>query len=223
MNKASMAFRIVRLNPSHIKAVVRVHMTAFPGFFLTFLGPGFLREFYRSFLEDLVGVAFVAEDVRGGRVLGAVVGPLVPAGHFKRLLKRRWWAFCLASVRALLKRPSVVKRLFRALFYRGEGPPEPRRSLLSSIIVAPEAHGQGIGKALVEAWVTQVQRSGSLGCYLTTDALNNDKVNRFYQRLGWKLESTYQTPEGRAMNRYVLRFPGPDQESENAREASRPV
>jgi GNAT superfamily N-acetyltransferase len=193
--------------PQHIDAVVAVHLRAFPGFFLTFLGPRFLREFYGSFLVDPTGIAFVAAAEGGGEVLGSVVGPLVPAGYFKRLLKRRWWAFCLASAAAVLRRPSVVRRLFRAVFYRGESPPGGARALLSSVSVAPEAQGQGVGRALVDAFAWEVRRRGGRGCFLTTDAEGNEADNRFYAVCGWRLESTFTRPDGRTMNRYVLDFP----------------
>jgi len=86
-----MACDIRSLTRDHLDQVVRVHRCAFPDFFLSFLGPRFLREFYASFLVDPMGRGFVAVD-EGGRVLGVVVGPLNPAEYFKRLLKRRWWA-----------------------------------------------------------------------------------------------------------------------------------
>ena len=201
-----MAIIITPLENKHLDKVVEVHMKAFPEFFLTFLGPRFLREFYKSFIYDNTGIGFVAKDSSTGSILGAVVGPLVPGGYFKRLLKKRWYAFCLASVSAILKRPTVIKRLFRALFYRGEAPSGPQRALLSSIAVSPDVQGQGVGQALVKKWVEEVQRRGGTGCFLTTDARNNDRINVFYQKLGWKIESSYTTPEGRIMNRYVLDF-----------------
>ena len=37
---------------------------------------------------------------------------------------------------------------------------------------------------------------------LETDALNNDSVNRFYQKNGFVLSKTYVTDEGREMNEY---------------------
>ena len=201
-----MAIIITPLENKHLDKVVEVHMKAFPEFFLTFLGPRFLREFYKSFIYDNTGIGFVAKDSSTGSILGAVVGPLVPGGYFKRLLKKRWYAFCLASASAILKRPTVIKRLFRALFYRGEAPSGPQRALLSSIAVSPDVQGQGVGQALVKKWVEEVQRRGGTGCFLTTDARNNDRINVFYQKLGWKIESSYTTPEGRIMNRYVLDF-----------------
>ena len=55
----------------------------------------------------------------------------------KRLLKKKWYAFCIASMGAVLKNPRIIKRLFRAVFYRGESPPDGQRALLSSIAVSP--------------------------------------------------------------------------------------
>ena len=164
-----------------------------------------------SFTEDPTGIGFVAVDPQSGALLGVVVGPAVPGGYFKRLLKRKWWAFCLASAGAVLRRPTVIPRLFRAVFYRGEAPEQGNRSLLSSIAVSPDAQGRGVGKALVAAWLEGARSRGSGGAYLTTDAENNEATNGFYHRLGWRIESEFETPQGRKMNRYVLDFdePGP--------------
>jgi ribosomal protein S18 acetylase RimI-like enzyme len=197
--------QIEPLTASFVNEVVDIHIKAFPTFFLSFLGPRFLREFYASFLADPVGMGFVACEANK-KVIGAVVGPLAPSGYFRRLLKRRWWAFCLAGTGAVFKRPSCVVRLLRAVFYRGEPPSGPARALLSSIAVSPTAQGRGVGKKLVERWVEEARKRGAQGCYLTTDAENNDAVNGFYRSLGWKVEATYPTPEGRKMNRYVLDF-----------------
>jgi GNAT superfamily N-acetyltransferase len=187
----------------HIEQAVCVHLLAFPGFFLSFLGPRFLREFYASFLADPVGIGFVALS-SSGDVIGAVLGPLNPQGYFGRLLRRRWWAFCLASIGAVGRHPACLKRLLRAVFYRGEVPSGPVRALLSSISVSPSAQGHGVGKALIHRWVEETRQRGANGCYLTTDAEGNDDINAFYQRIGWRLESAYMTPEDRQMNRYVF-------------------
>ena len=52
----------------------------------------------------------------------------------------------------------------------------------------------------------EVQRNGLSGCYLTTDADDNKAVNDFYRNLGWQVESSYVTSEGRRMHRYVYDF-----------------
>ena len=201
-----MKIHITQMSQDHVRPAVDVHMRSFQTFFLTFLGPAFLREFYASFVVDEEGIGVVAMNDTGALV-GIAVGSVRPEGYFKRLLRRRWWAFCKASLWAALRRPSIIPRLFRAMFYRGEAPPGPPRSLLSSIAVEPSQQRGGVGRALVEAWVAEAGRRGSKGCFLTTDAEGNDAVNAFYQRLGWTLETSYETPEGRRMNRYVLDFP----------------
>jgi ribosomal protein S18 acetylase RimI-like enzyme len=193
------------LASEHLDDVVRLHLDAFPSFFLCFLGPRFLREFYKSFIRDSQGLAYVAV-AKGRRILGVVVGPLDPRDYFRRLVKRRWWAFGLASLGYVLRRPSDAPRVFRALYYRGETPPGPVRALLSSLAVQPAAQGCGVGRMLALRWTQEARRRGAPGCYLTTDADDNDKVNAFYRALDWKLEHTYTTPEGRRMNRYVLDF-----------------
>lgn len=201
-----MSYIITNIQSKYVAQIVDVHIEAFPDFFLTFLGPRFLKEFYDSFTYDPTGVGFVAQDSDTGDILGVIVGPVVPDGYFRRLLKRRWWAFCLASVTAVLKRPTVIRRLFRAVFYRGEPLQGPKRALLSSIAVRSSAQGQGIGKKLVNAWCSEVKKRGSTGCYLTTDTRNNDAINQFYQRCGWKIAATKTTPEGREMNYYIYDF-----------------
>ena len=119
------------LGRRHIEDTVRIHLQGFPSFFLSFLGPRFLREFYSSFLADPVGMGFVASD-SAKQVIGVVVGSVDPRGYFTRLLRRRWWAFCLACAGAVARRPSCVPRLFRAVRYRGDAPSGPVRALLSS-------------------------------------------------------------------------------------------
>jgi len=186
-------------------------MRAFPAFFLTFLGRGFLREFYGSFSGNPEGIGFVAADGDSGRVIGVVVGPVKPAGYFKRLLVRRWWAFCLHSAAAVLKRPTIVPRLVRAVVYRGDAPEQgPERALLSSIAVDPEVQRSGAGRRLVQVFLDEAAQRGCPGVYLTTDRVDNDAVNAFYERLGWRVEGTFATPQGRQMNRYIFDFPADD-------------
>ncbi len=201
-----MSLTITPLKKYHISAVVDVHMRAFPNFFLTFLGPSFLSTFYSFFLYESTAIALVAEDDNTGRVFGSVVGTLDPEHFFTRLLKMKWWSFCLASMRAFYCDPKVTRRLWRALFYRGDIPPGPKRALLSSISVCPEARGLGIGRALMDRWINAAKILGASGCYLTTDAVGNDEGNRFYQRAGWVQDSTFVTPAGRKMHRYMLDF-----------------
>ena len=59
--------RMIRpMQAADVDQVVAVHMEAFPGFFLTCLGPAFLREFYAAVAGDPSGLAYVHEQ--SGRI-----------------------------------------------------------------------------------------------------------------------------------------------------------
>lgn len=202
-----MSHIITTMEDGHLEDAVQIHLKAFPGFFLSFLGPRFLKTFYRSFIEDDMGICLVAQDCSDGKILGIVVGPLVPDGYYKRLVQRKWLAFCMSSLTAIIRKPSKIPRLYRAVFYRGEAPVEgDALALLASIAVSPKVGTKGVGRDLLRAFVEEVKRREGKGVFLTTDADDNDRVNRFYETFGFSLESSFSTHEGRRMNRYVLRF-----------------
>jgi len=186
---------------SDVREVVRVHMSGFPGFFLTFLGPGFLRELYRGIVSDPAGVAFVTEH--GGVITGFVAGTTDPSGFYSRLMKRRLLQFGIQAAIATLRRPSAAPRLLRALG-RSSAAPDAKtgRAELMSLAVLPSARGGGEGGKLVEGFVTRSRELGSTTVFLTTDAVGNDDVNAFYVRRGFALARTFTTREGRNMNEY---------------------
>jgi dTDP-4-amino-4,6-dideoxygalactose transaminase/GNAT superfamily N-acetyltransferase len=188
--------------PGDIGRVVEIHVASFPGFFLSFLGPGFLREFYRGTLNDPASLALVAVD-GPGRIAGFVAGHVEPSGFYRRLVMRRGWAFAMASIGPVLRRPAIIPRLFRATTYRGGTPATPGGALLASLAVHPERQALGAGKLLVCRFAEECFRRGATYIYLTTDRLHNDAVNQFYQSLGWKIETEVVTPEGRALNLYT--------------------
>lgn len=188
-----------------MSAVVRVHLASFQGFFLSFLGSAFLAELYSGILTDTSGIAFVAESE--GRITGFVAGSSQPAGFYTRLLRRRWWRFARAAALPVLKRPSIIPRLLRAFAMPGHVTRQERRGTLMSIGVLPEAQGQGIGQALAQAFLEESARRGLRQVDLTTDRDHNEAANRFYRRSGFVCERTYTTPEGRAMNEYVVDLP----------------
>ena len=187
-------FRAAR--PADANALAILHRDAFPDFFLSSLGTAFLRQFYLGFTDD-------------GEIVGSIVGTSEPAGFFSRLMKSRLLQFGAISAWESVKRPRVIPRLLRAASYRGEAGPRFNGALLSSICVRQDQQGKGTGKAMMQQWEYSAANSGAQQAYLATDAEENDSVNRFYQSLGWHLDSTYSTPEGRRMNRYVRTFTDP--------------
>lgn len=186
------------------RSLARLHRQAFPGFFLAQLGEPFLREFYRGFVDDPSSITVVARDEHGCAV-GAVVGTSEPASFFRRLLRRRLLGLGIASFRALVRRPRTLGRLARGALYRGEVGNQlaPAGALLSSICTSPDSRGTGLGRRLISEWEGVAADMGARTAHLSTDALENERVNRFYSEIGWICDRQYSTREGRQMNLYT--------------------
>jgi ribosomal protein S18 acetylase RimI-like enzyme len=181
--------------------VVVIHLAAFPGFFLSFLGPSFLRLFYSEAVA-LGEICLVA--TAGGAVVGFVMGSAQPGGFFTKLIRRRVLGFGLAALPAVLRKPSTAARVVRALLKPKQAAKPEGMATLMSIGVDPGAQGLGAGKALVLAFVDEARRRGATGVDLTTDKLENDRTNAFYRSLGFAIAREIVTPEGRVLNEYEL-------------------
>lgn len=195
--------QMVSMASCHVTDVVRVHLASFPGFFLSFLGPHFLSLYYSGVCTAPEGIAFVYLNSEG-RPAGFVAGTSNPRGFYSRLLKRDWLKFALASVGAVVRKPSVISRIARGLFHPGGNPIGDDVAGLFSIGVLPELQGTGAGKKLVQAFLETARERGCKRVFLTTDGDDNEAVNTFYEKLGFMVERQYVTPEGRRMNEYWL-------------------
>lgn len=193
---------IRRMTAADLDTVGRLHLESFPGFFLSFLGHSFLRQLYTGVLNDNSGIAFVSEIK--GRLTGFVAGTAQPAGFYRRLLTGSWWRFAIASLPPILRRPTIIPRLFRALTMPSRATSGERRGLLMSVAVLPAAQGSGVGCKLVRRFLDEAKQRGLNSVELTTDKMNNDGANRFYQNLGFVYVRAYTTPEGREMNEYEI-------------------
>lgn len=194
---------IRKLITRDVSHVVAVHLSSFPGFFLSFLGCRFLSLFYSGICTAQEGIAFVYLN-DAGLPAGFVAGTSNPGGFYSRLLKRDWLKFALASIVPVLKKPSVIWRVARAVSHPSDNPIGDDVAGLFSIGVLPELQGTGAGKKLVQAFLDEAKQRGCIRVFLTTDRDNNDAVNAFYSKLGFVLERQYVTPEGRRMNEYWI-------------------
>lgn len=193
--------RIRPAEPRDVEPITRVHLASFPGFFLSCLGPRFLRLLYAEILASGKGVLLVADE--NGKVIGLVGGTTEQKGFYRSLLRRRLIAFALAALPAALRRPVIVPRLARALKRPAESGSASSAACLMSLAVDPSASGKGVGVRLVVAFCDELRRRGAPDVCLTTDAEGNDSVNRFYVRNGFRIAQRLATPEGRELNEYV--------------------
>jgi ribosomal protein S18 acetylase RimI-like enzyme len=195
-----------RARSGDLRSVVRIHRQAFGGFFLTELGPLFLMKYYRLVLERPDGILIVA--VEGSDVAGFVAGFASPAGFYGEMKKRKF-SFALASIPALLRSPGIMRRLlldFREVKNSADPGPEqePGRGELSSIGVAPQWSGHGVGRGLLTAFMARAGEFGLNAVTLTTDADNNEAVNEFYRKAGFCLLRTFTRGNRRRMNAYRM-------------------
>lgn len=194
---------ICKLKAKDVEQIVAVHLASFPGFFLSFLGGRFLSLFYSSICSAPEGISFVYLN-KTGIPAGFVAGTSNPGGFYSRLLKRSWLKFAIATLIPILKRPSAIIRVARAVFHPSDNPIGDDVAGLFSIGVLPELQGIGAGKKLVQAFLVEAKERGCKRVFLTTDSDNNDVVNGFYTSLGFTVLRQYVTREGRRMNEYWI-------------------
>ena len=195
-----------KMQLSDVDQVVKVHLSSFQGFFLTFLGPRFLSLLYRYFVSSAHGVGYVSVD-HGHELVGFVCGSTQPSGFFRTFFKNQWWRIILAALWPLIRHPSIGPRLLRAVLYPPQTSTAQGTATLMSIAVLPGRQNKGIGKMLVQEFLGEMQRRGAQRVNLTTDKENNDSVNAFPHCLGFQLVRSFATPEGRWMNEYVVLNP----------------
>lgn len=183
-----------------IPLVVEIHIKSFKGFFLTFLGKGFLRLLYASFVRFSESDIIVAFE--NDKPVGFIAYSKNMSGLYKYMIKRKLIPFMWYSFLAFIRRPKVFLRLFRALLRPGETKREDKFVELSSIGVMPEKKGCGIGSALIGYLKSDVNFTEYKYISLETDALDNDAANGFYVKNGFELTKEFFTREGRKMYEY---------------------
>lgn len=196
-----------------IDGIVDAHIKGFDGFFLTLLGKGFLRELYKSFAFRDYGLLRVLLD-DNNNVIGFASGTTEPEIFYKRLRKERGFIFFCKAIPGLLSNPFlVIKKLWYALFYKGEKPSGIlNAALLSSIAVLPDASGKSYGKKLLMDYESTVKKIGCESLYLTTDKSGNDGVISFYKRNGYSVESEFIQADGREMLTLMKKLVGANDE-----------
>lgn len=183
-----------------INEIVDIHMQSFSGFFLTFLGKGFLKQLYKGFLEEKNSNLIVASDL-DGKILGFLAYSSNLSGFYKYLIKKYLISFGWYAMLGFFRNPKIFFRLIRAFTYSQEAKREEKYIELSSIGVLPIKENSGIGSKLIN-YLKELDFKEYQYIKLETDAKNNEKANNFYINNHFKLYKNYLTPEKREMNEY---------------------
>lgn len=187
-----------------IDEIVTIHLNTFTGFFLTFMGRGFLKQMYQSYCEHDESGLLVAEDDETS--IGFLAYSSNFSGLYKFMIKTRLIQFGWYSVGAFFRRPSAFMHIIKAFLKPSEVKRKEKYVELSSIGVDPNAKSNGIGSKLIEELKKLVDFEKYAYITLETDAVNNEGAIHFYEKNGFIRERMFVTDEGRKM--YEYRFEG---------------
>ena len=187
-----------------INEIVTIHLNTFTGFFLTFMGRGFLKQMYQSYCDYDESGLLVAEE--GGKALGFLAFSSNFSGLYKFMIKTRLIRFGWYSIGAFFRRPSAFMHIISAFLKPGEVKREEKYVELSSIGVDPNVKSKGIGSKLIDALKDNVDFDKYAYINLETDAVDNEGAIHFYEKNGFVRERMFETDEGRKM--YEYRFVG---------------
>ena len=187
-----------------IDEIVTIHLNTFTGFFLTFMGRGFLRQMYQSYCDHEESGLLVAEG--DGKTVGFLAYSSDFSGLYKFIIKTRLVHFGWYSMGAFFRRPSAFLHIIKAFLKPSEVKRKEKYVELSSIGVDPNVKSKGVGSKLIEKLKKLVDFEEYAYITLETDAVNNEGAIHFYEKNGFIRERMFVTDEGRKM--YEYRFEG---------------
>ena len=187
-----------------IDEIVTIHLNTFTGFFLTFMGRGFLRQMYQSYCDHEESGLLVAEG--DGKTVGFLAYSSDFSGLYKFMIKTRLVQFGWYSMGAFFRRPSAFLHIIKAFLKPSEVKRKEKYVELSSIGVDPNVKSKGVGSKLIEKLKKLVDFEEYAYITLETDAVNNEGAIHFYETNGFIRERMFVTDEGRKM--YEYRFEG---------------
>lgn len=184
-----------------VNEIVDIHMATFQGFFLTFLGKGFLKQLYEGYIEHKQSNLIVAKQ--NNEIVGFIAYSSDISDLYKYLIKKKLLLFAWYSFVAFIKNPKILFRLLAAFSKSEEVSRKEKYIELASIGVKPDVKAQGIGSSMISYMKEQIDFNEYEYISLETDAENNEYANKFYQKNGFILSRTYETKQGRKMNEYI--------------------
>lgn len=192
-------------NNRELQEIVKVHIEAFPNFFLTSLGDDLLFELYRSFLEVKNSGIYIAKI--DNNIVGFIAFTERSTLIYYNILKRHFLSFFLKLFKRFLKNPiSFFKLIYifkKKLFSKKEKDKKNSKKIrVESIAVKPNYSNRGVGKELIDFLKGNIDFKKFDFIELETDAKNNEKTNYFYQKNNFIKIKEITTDENRIMNIY---------------------
>lgn len=182
---------------SDMPQVAKTHIACFEGYFLSSLGEQLLEKYYLEFLieNDLF---IVAEDEETHKIIGFCMGYYKGSNarsnfesKYKLMLTKKLLMLCLKFNKAAISKCiAKVVSVFKA---KGKSENSFKAdSDLLSIGVLSECRGQGVAKALVEAFEKRIfENAGERkikNCTLSVFS-DNSRARAFYEKMGFTIFS----------------------------------
>jgi glycosyltransferase involved in cell wall biosynthesis/ribosomal protein S18 acetylase RimI-like enzyme len=194
--------RRVEIRPARLEDVptlARLHRQSLPEAFLPTLGEGFMRQLYRSLLDD--GVTLVAEDHRG--VIGFASGVASVRVFYRRFYRRHGVRAALAAVPRLV-RPSVLRRVVETARYPSGDDSLPDAELLAIAVDAEvRTRSVSVGVVLARGVLQRLAELGADRVKVVTSS-DNQQANRFYRSLGFDHQREIVVHDGTPSNVWVM-------------------
>jgi ribosomal protein S18 acetylase RimI-like enzyme len=188
-----------------IDRIVEIHTEAFSGFFLTSLGPSFLRQYYKSFIGNKECLSLCADDPKLD-VVGFCVGTTESTGFHKRLIIKNLPGFIVQFFLIIVKRPRSILRLISNLEKHSDEQIDGTVAELLSIGVSLSVKGTGVGNLLIKNFEEELKRRNASQVALTTDFYDNDKVINFYLNSGYRIFCDFVAYPKRRMYKMIKKL-----------------
>lgn len=182
--------------------IAAIHLSAFPGFFLTTLGQKFLETYYKASLKSKESLAICATNDYG-QITGFSIGCIHSRGYHKRLIKQNLLSFLSQGISLLFSNPKALFRLLNNFDKNTTQSDDGEYAELLSIGVTSEMKGNGIGKELIRKFEEAAANRGCKKIALTTDYYNNDAVVAFYKKSGYDVFYEFTTYPNRKMYKLI--------------------
>ena len=192
-----------KLKKSDSEEIAKIHLKAFPNFFLTTLGYSFLNTYYQTCVVQKDVIGFCAVEKSTNKIIGFSIGCLHSKNFNINLVISNLRLYCNQFFILLFKDPSSILRLIKNLNKANNSFDDRNYSELLSIAVLPKKKKLGIGKNLLNSFEEQVFKRGGKIITLTTDSKSNEKVIKFYNDSGYKLYYNFISYPKREMLRMI--------------------
>lgn len=195
-------FSVMPAEYKQIEGIVQCRMKAFPDYFITKIGPGFIKASSRFYIDNQDGIIYVAEN-SSGRVIGVVSGgnPKLRKQFTRKCVPYLFIDVAFAAIRSGFVRKRLMqyalvffkKILIKVKLIKPEIIDESQKeqdgvASLSLICTHPDFVGKGIGAALVETFEKQCRNKGYKEIKLSVFN-NNHPAIALYTKCGFIAES----------------------------------